>query len=393
MNAGFIICEFNPLHFGHRLIINEAKKHGAVVCIMSGNFVQRGDLAIVDKWTRTKMALAEGADLVLELPISFAMSGAESFSMGAVHIANSLGLGGKLFFGSESGNTAQLSKVSDILLSEEFSEKLAHNLNTSKDTFAVSRKKTIDEILGKEYGDIISQPNNILGIEYIKALKKLNSSIEPSTISRIGAGHDLVANLGELCSASEIRQRIQSGKKVSSLMPKKSYEILMGEISAGNAPSDITLIERAILSKLRSMKKVDFAALPDISEGIEMRLFNESREAKSFDDLCQRIKTKRYTMARIRRLVLSAYIGISNNLPSLPPYIRILGLNKNGEEILSSSKSSLPFISTGASFNNLTGDAKALFDTEVLADDLYALSLPTPNPCSMDFTKGIIKIK
>ena len=388
-----IICEFNPLHFGHREILSRAEAMAPVVCVMSGNFVQRGEPAIVDKWQRTYSALENGADLVIELPLPWACSGAEHFAYGAVKLLDSLGISGSLLFGSESGDISLLSETASLLTSEHFKNRLNQELKSEKASFASIREKTLCTHFGKQYADILRKPNNILAVEYLKAIQIISAPLTPFTLSRIGAGHDESASAGEFMSASEIRKYIHNHKSIDGLLPENVLLRLKKSINLLEAPHNFAFLERAVLAKLRSMTVKEFSALPDISEGLEYKLFSSVKKATSIEELYDLVKSKRYSHARIRRLILSAFLGLNKNLPKNPPYIRILGMTKTGEALLKKCKPTVPFAIRPSDFERLGGEIKELFVLEAKADDLYALSAPKIGPCGMDYTQPIIRME
>lgn len=384
-----IIAEFNPFHTGHQHIIDYAKSgENGVICVLSGNFVQRGDAAIIPKFDRARAALRCGADLVIELPVPYAMSTAQNFAFGAVSLLNGLGVTNRICFGSECGDIDSLTKIADLLESDEFNSKLSA-AERKNNTFAKIRSDILREYSDK-FADIIDSPNNTLGIEYIIAAKRIRSNIEFGTIKRIGAAHDS-NDIDATISASLIRQHILKDNLcfTEKYMPKAAFDILK------SAPiSDIRRLETAILATLRTKTTENLKSLPDISEGIENRLFTAVQSAVALDDLYQRIKTKRYTLARVRRLVLSAFLGIDNSFfLTQPPYIRVLGFSEKGEKILreAKQKSTLPIV-TGLSDINRLGDlAQKLWQTECLATDIYALSLNQPQECGKEYHHKIIK--
>ncbi len=390
-DISFIICEFNPLHFGHRRIISEAAV-SPLVCIMSGNYVQRGEPSVLDKWSRTEAALRCGANLVVELPLPWACAGAEKFADGGATIADAFGIGGKLFFGSESGSIDELNQIAEALLSDEFQEKLREKLIAGKITFAKSREEVVLDMLGRKFGKLLSMPNNILGIEYIKALKKLKSAIVPEAVERIGAAHDGIAKNCEIMSASEIRGMLKAGKDISDCMPHESAEILKSAIDMGYAPVFPEGFEKLILGKLRSMTAEDFAVLPDISEGLDSKLFSSVKKARTLEELYALCKTKRYTHSRIRRLVLSAFLGITSDLPQKVPYIRILGMDKTGEEIIKKTDFELPLLVRATDYKEFGEDVRRVFELEAAADDIYTLMMPKPQTCGWNYTKKVVKI-
>lgn len=386
MSVVGIVAEFNPLHKGHEYLISEAKKQGLVVVVMSGNFVQRGDPAIAEKRIRTEAALRCGADLVVELPVLWSMSTAENFALGAVSILENMGCD-KIMFGSECGNIESLIKAADILLSDSFSKKLAGELKKGI-TFAVAREAAAKE-LGCQ-GNILSKPNNNLAIEYIKAAKKIGADIEFLTVKRIGADHDS-SEEAEFVSASLLREKLRLGDFdfCSKYMSKNALALFTQD-----TVSDIRRIDRAVLSVLRTKTLDDLKNLPDVSEGIENKLLSAIRLAESLDDLYNRLKVKRYTMARIRRLVLWGFIGADNSFfMKSPPYIRVLGFNKFGEAQLKigAKKSDVPVVTRAADIKQLDCNAQKVFDTECRATDLFGLTLKKPLECGLEYISKIIK--
>ena len=382
-----IIAEFNPLHLGHKYLIDNAKLKGEAVCAISGNFVQRGDTALCEKRLRAKMALDCGADLVLEIPVCYSMSTAQNFALGGVSALISVGCNA-IMFGSEEGKAEPLLKTAEILQTNEFKEKLANNLKSGI-TFAKARQIAAEEC-GAKTG-ILEGANNNLAIEYILAAKSLNAELEFLTVKRQGALHDSTKTENGLASASFIRDKLQSGdfETAKTYMPKNAFALL----SQDNI-SDINRIERAILSVLRTKTLEDLKNLPDISEGLENKLYWAIKNATSLNELYESLKVKRYTLARIRRLVLSAFLSIDNTFfMKTPPYIRVLGFNKNGEAIIKSLKESdIPVIFRAKEIENLSDSALKMFEWENNATDLYALSLKKPLKSSLEYTRGLIKI-
>ena len=383
-----VICELNPLHKGHEALFRQVKEHAdRLVCVLSGNFVQRGEPAILDKWARCRLALEAGADLVIELPLPWACAGAEKFAAGGVHLVNALGAVDYLAFGSEFPDIARLQQIAEALLSEEFSSALPQ----SGESFARRRETALSSLLGKEVLPILRSPNAILGIEYLKALLQEQSEIAPLVFPRVGAEHDSPAKEGEFSSAGELRELLRAGKSLNGLVPDCTLAALKTETDAGRCPADVSFLERAMLCKLRTMELPDFAALPDISEGLEHRLFDAAKQAGTLEEFYTLVKSKRYSHARIRRLTISAFLGVTKDFPSLPPYLRILGMTDAGAEYLQSCSPALPFAARSSDFQKLGGDALRLFRLEAAADDLYALACPTPQPCGRDYTEKLIR--
>ena len=387
MSVTGIIAEFNPLHTGHALLLERAKERGTVVAVMSGNFVQRGDLAIAEKRVRARAALLGGADLVLELPVAYSMSTAQNFALGGVSALNAVGCD-SLIFGSESGDITELAAACEILKAKEFPEKLNAYLATGM-TFAAAREKAACD-LGLKKG-VLSGANNNLAVEYMCAAKNIGADFEFVTLKRQGAGHDSPEVSGGYASASLIRERLLSGDYdfCRSYISESVFSLLQPSNIA-----DIRRIEKAVLAVLRTRTLNELKSLPDISEGIENKLFSAIRVATSLDDLYNRVKVKRYTLARIRRLALSALIGLDSTFfMKQPPYIRVLGFNKRGMALLKerSAGSAIPVVSRVSEIKKLSKPALKLFETECRATDLFALALPTPAPCGLEYTSKIIK--
>lgn len=381
-----VIAEFNPLHKGHEYLLRQAKEQGTVVCVLSGNFVQRGETALLEKRIRARQALECGADLVLELPVLWSMSTAENFALGGVSILKSIGCG-KIIFGSENGDIRALKNSADILLSDKFSKYVGEFLEKGV-TFAKARESAALKCGLKT--DILSKPNNNLGIEYIKAAKKLNADIEFQTVSRLGAQHDSKTE-DLFVSASLLRERLRlrDFDFCRRYMPEASLNL----IDDDNI-SDIKNIDRAILSVLRTKTLKELKNLPDLSEGVENKLFSSIKLATDLEELYNSLKVKRYTLARIRRLCLNAFIGADNSFfMKEPPYIRVLGFNNKGIALLKKAKnnSKYPVITKVSQINGLGENALKVFETECKATDLFSLSLKKPLPCGLEYTSKIIK--
>ena len=376
-----IIAEFNPLHSGHEYLISEAKALGQVATVISGNFVQRGDTAVAPKEIRAKAALTAGADLVAELPVLWSMSTAQNFAIGGVSALVNLGCD-TLMFGSETGEIELLLKIAEILTGVEFRDCL-EKYCASGMTFAAARQKACEE-LGAQNG-ILDKPNNNLGIEYIVAAKRLGADLQFKTVKRRGAQHDSTA-VREFVSASLLREKLLDGDR-EFCRRFMSEDVL--ELFDSGSLSDIKNIEKGILSVLRTKTVGDLKQLPDLSEGVENKLYNEIRLANSLEELYNGIKVKRYPMARVRRLVLSAFLGFDNEYFMKPlPYVRVLGFNKNGREIIKNAKkiSSVPIVTRVSEIKD-----EKVFKTECRATDLYNLSLRKPEECGKEFTVKLIK--
>ena len=392
MNYG-IVAEFNPFHNGHKFLIDSVKGEGdTVTVVMSESFVQRGECACVSPYARTQMALKCGADLVLSLPVPYATASAERFALGGVSVLGGLGCVDALAFGSESGNTEILKKCADVLVTDEFSNILEKYLNDGV-SFPVARQKAVEEISGSDVAEALSSPNNILGVEYIKAINKLGLNMGVKLVTRKGVDHDSKTSNGKFCSASAIRENLIAGKFIGEYLPEDAREIMGKEIENYKAPAAISNLETAIIYKLRSMSVEDFKELPDVSEGLEYRLFDAVKNSSYLEEILEKVKTKRYTHSRIRRIIICAFLGIKKSDVLAPvPFIRVLGFNENGAKILKKAKetATLPIITKASEVFALGENAKRIFELECFARDMLSLALPVRDEFGKEMTDKII---
>ena len=377
METAGIVAEYNPFHRGHAWHIAETRRRlggdAPVVCVMSGHWVQRGECALADKWLRAALALDRGADLVVELPTPWAMASAESFARGAVSLLAATGVVDVLSFGSETGELAPLEEAAAALDAPDYPERLRAALGRGL-SFPAARQEAAGAAC-------LSAPNNNLGVEYLRSLRALGSTIRPLTVPRQGAGHDGPA-AGGFASASELRRLLRAGRG------EEAAPYLTAPWSGELA--DMQHIERAVLARLRTMGEGDWAALPDGggAEGLPSRLAKAAREAVSLEDFYTRAKTRRYTHARLRRLALAAFLGLrAAERPAAPPYVRVLGLGGRGRVLLRRMKDTcpLPVIVKPAQARELDGPALALFQAEARYTDLYGLCFPAPRPCGAEW--------
>ena len=374
-----IVAEYNPFHNGHKLHIDETKeKFGAthIVAVMSGNFTQRGDAAITDKYKRAETALRNSVDLVIELPAAYALASAEQFARGAVFLLDALGCVDMMSFGSECGDIDLLQETAGAVLYCQQTEDF-YALMRRGDSFPAALQKTIEKYYEKEIIDALTTPNNTLAVEYLKALGELGSSISPVTVARSGAGHDSHETCGNIASASKIRHIILNGKSADVFLPEP--------FSAETA--DIRRLETAILAKLRTMSKAEIEKAPNVLIGLENRIYKAAHVSRSLAELFLLTKTKRYTMARIRRIILSCFLGIrKTDLRGEPAYIHILGMNAKGREILSAANLKLP-ADTSLKALAAKGDReRRQAHLEAQCGDLYALAFHNKRVCGTDFT-------
>lgn len=378
-----MITEYNPLHLGHLLQITRTREalgpDAAVVCVMSGNFVQRGDFAVVRKHIRAEAAVRSGADLVLELPLPWAVSSAERFADGGIRTLIATGLVTHLSFGSECGDTDALQGVARALCSEEFPPLLRRELRKGG-SFAASRQSAAEELLSKRQAALLKNPNDILGIEYCKSLLRHGSQIKPLAIPREGAAHDGEPEDG-IASAAAIRRLLREGKRDDALarMAPAMREGYLREASAGRAPVFSAVCERAILARLRMMGVKEYAELDEGREGLGNRFYAASRTAATLEELFSAVKTKRYAYARLRRMALWAYLGLTpERIPVKLPYLRVLAADAAGRALLGKMRksASVPVLTKPADVRRLPEAAQKLFQMEACATDLYTLAIP-----------------
>lgn len=395
-----VICELNPPHNGHISIIEQCKGKtgGFCIAVMSGNYVQRGQPAIFDKWTRAKTILRGGADLVMELPLPFAIGSAETFAMGGVSLLESLRCVDQLWFGSESGQIAPLQKIANALETGDFSRALHQRQQRHSGLpFAKVRQLAVADLLGEETAALLSEPNNILGVSYCQGLEHLSSKIQPQTVRRLGAGYheESVPSETQYPSATQLRALLskESPCDLSPYLPASCAEVLEEAIRNGLGPVLPEKLEPAILSKLRTLSLEELGQLPDISEGLEQRLYRAIRESSSLEEVYALVKTKRYSLARIRRLVLSAFLGVTKwDTATPPPYCRVLGMKKESTPLLShiAKTAAIPVLTRMTERETLPPHGRRLLELEETSSDQYSLAYPLPQRCGMEFTRKFI---
>ena len=402
-----IVAEYNPFHNGHLYHIQRTKEQtGAkfIVCVMSGNFVQRGNTSIVDKWTKTQMALANGVDLVLELPAIYSVSSAESFAQGAVKILDNLGIVDTISFGTETDDFAALNNIATIITEEpkEYVNMLKEELNKGV-SFPKAREMALIKYINDNvrYKDILSSPNNILGVEYLKALKQLKSKIIPVAIKREKVYYNDEFIVDEFASATAIR-KLLINKEFSELIkvvPRVSYDILSKEYEVGNMIFDIQRFEKEIFYTLRRMSVSEIAELPDVSEGLENTIKNAANFCNNIRDFINMVKTKRYTQTRIQRILVFALLGITKKdvqaSKKVIPYARVLGFNQKGKLLLSGISQNNPKMEVITSVkrfmdNNTNKIYKRMLEIDIFATDVYTLGYRFDSMANLDYTKNMV---
>ena len=380
MKTAGIITEYNPLHYGHLALIQAVRQQfggdTAVICAMSGDFVQRGDFAIERAHARAEAAVRGGADLVLELPLPWAISSAEGFARGGVSILAATGVVDTLAFGSECGNAAKLQRAAKALLRADFPDALREELAKGL-SFAAARESAARALIGEDAA-VLREPNDILGVEYCKALLQSGSTIAPLAILRKVVGHNGGAAKG-FASASHIRELLTNGEDASAYLTAESAAIYARECAAGRAPVTMQNAERAVLSRLRAMCEEDFARYDSGNEGLYRRFYDAARTAASVDELLSAVKTKRYAYARLRRMLLAAYLDVTAaDVPPEAPYLRVLACNERGRKLLKTIKKtgSAPVLTKSADVRALSEEAQKLFALTTRAADQYVLAYP-----------------
>ena len=404
MRTAAVICEYNPFHFGHKYQLDVIRhllgQDTAIIAIMSGDFVQRGEPAIIGKYARAESALLCGCDLILELPLPFSMSGAEFFARAGVYIADSLGIVDLLFFGSECGELTKLQTVAERMTSDEFGQACVEARMTDK---GAQTGRLRADIYRRLFGDepILSGSNDLLALEYLRALNRFGSAIQPYAIKRVGGGYNstdistgemseycfdkntfsdkLTAPLPRFASATAIRKAILSGGELSGLMPDKSAELARREIAAGRVHS-LSKLDKIVSAFIR-LRGQDFDNCIEGSASIGARLRSAAAEYSSVDDIVDASVARRYSASRVRRVLLGGMLGIKmSDCDELPAYTNLLGANAVGRELLAEIRktSRLPVVTRISEIKSLGERARAQLELEKRAAGLYALSCDAP---------------
>lgn len=381
MNVAGITAEYNPFHKGHEYMLHELRRalggDTAFVCVMSGNFVQRGDCALFRARARAEAAVRCGADLVLELPLPWAIASAEGFARGAVELLGETGVVTHLAFGSECGDVDALRELARALDGPETDALIRRHL-TGGISYAAARQRALEETAG-ERAALIAEPNNILGVEYLRALGAGGWAMEPVTVQRRGARHDGAGD-GVFFSASELRSRCAAGEDISPFLPGPAAEVFRAELAAGRGPVTLDRLDMALLSRLRMLSPEDFDALPDAGEGLGARLCAACGEP-DLPSVLAAAKTKRYAMSRLRRMLLCACLGVRDgDRDSGIPYIRVLAMSGRGRGLLREmrGRAALPVVTKPGQIRELDGRARHVFALESAAADLYCLAFAAP---------------
>lgn len=401
-----IVAEYNPFHNGHKYQIKQTKKLtncDTVIAVMSGNFIQRGLPALFDKWTRAKMAIENGVDIVIELPTCYATSSAEFFAHGAIGIMDALNCVDVLSFGNKYNDIEILKRIASVLHSEpeEYKKLLQKELKKGT-SYPIARSNALKNFLKKEIDskvleNILLDSNNILGIEYLKALLTYDSPITPCSIERIGGDYNSTNIIGNICSATGIREMLENGNtsRLPEVLPEKSYEILTNELTFGKAPMRMNNFENEILYALRKLSTQELSEISDVTEGLENVLKKSINEGFDIDSLIEKIKTKRYTKTRVQRILIHTLLGIKKSTvqehKEAPQYARILAFSKHGKDILPElvKNSRIPIITSVSKFlKNATPYQKEMLELDILATNIYSLGYQVPvfRKMNLDYT-------
>ena len=402
-----IIAEYNPFHNGHLYHIKKSiEETGAssVICVMSGNFVQRGNTSIVDKWTKTKMALANGVDLVLELPTIYSVSSAENFAEGAIRLLDSLKIVDTISFGMEAKDIASLNNIANVLYTEpkEYTTILEHELRKGV-SFPKARENAVMMYLNdiKQYANILTGSNNILAIEYLKAIKKLQSKLNPIGIRREKVLYNDEIIIDDFASATAIRKMIATGQfsDIQKVMPKSSYALLADELRKGHYVLDLSKFQKEIIYNLRKMSVEEIAQLVDVSEGLENAIKNAANSSNNLVDFVNIVKSKRYTQTRIQRILIYALLGITNSkmlaFKKAVPYARVLGFNENGKQLISQIAKKNKKVQIVTSVKKYMDESKnkvlkEMLETDILATNVYTLGYEKDSWSNLDYTNKLV---
>ncbi len=404
-----VVAEYNPFHNGHYYHLQATKEiTGAEYCVavISGNFTQRGDTSIVNKWAKAYMAICGGADLVIELPTVYSISSAENFASGAVKILDNLKVVNAISFGAEANDFATLNNIANVLYEEPkaYTNILSHELKKGI-SYPAARENALMMYLNdiKRYANTLSSPNNILAIEYLKALKIQKSKLEPIMIKRKKVYYNDNKIVDDFASATAIRKLLQDGEyaNLRKVIPRSSYTIIGQESRKGGMVLSLAKYEKEIIYALRKMTVEEIADLPDVSEGLQFAIKNAANEANNLKDLISNIKSKRYTQTRIQRILLYALLGIDKKLMEnsrkVVPYVRVLGFTQKGKSLLSEISRRNPKLNIITSLKKYMNQNQnknkvlaEMLEKDIFATDVYTLGYIGDSKANLDFTNNMI---
>ena len=373
-----VVSEFNPFHNGHKYLLETAKnKTGeGIIAVMSGSFTQRGEVAVTDKFSRARIALENGADLVIELPTVYAVSNAQRFAKCGVEISKAFDCVNFLAFGCENDNIELLQNACNALDNENVKTIISEEMKNGN-YYPRAVELAVRSVLGDETADTLKTPNNILAVEYLRNLS--NSKVKPLPVMRKGVQHDSNITSGNIASASQIRTLLRNEQQAKSFLPQVPEKITYTE-----------KLELITLYKLRSMTLQDFAKLPDVNEGLENRIFEAVSNFNSVKEIIEAVKTKRYTHARIRRILTCALLGITEDLQNSDvKYARVLGFTQSGAKMLKSCNIE---VVTSVSKALKNENISEMISKDVYATDVSSLAYSKVLSKGIDFTTPILKV-
>jgi predicted nucleotidyltransferase len=406
MQVTGVIVEYNPMHNGHLYHLQESRRTteaDVLVAVMSGHFLQRGEPAVVNKWARTQMALLQGVDLVLELPVAYSTQSASLFAFGSVAVLNALGIVDALCFGSESGNLESLWALSSLMA--EMPELLQIYLQTELQK-GVSYPQAMSDALvqyakvdDRYDAKLAAQPNNMLGLEYLVALRKIGSSIRPATIRRIAAGYNQeTVTHPSIASATAIRKAtFESGiETAEALLPGESYRILREEFGEGRGPISWESFRQALFACLLRSTPEELAGYVNVDEGLEARLLEAAGRVQTVRDLVYDVKTRRYTWTKIQRALTAILLGLTReqqerlSLWDGPDYVRVLGFTEKGRMALKEAgkKSAVPILTRVAGYQS------SMLELDIRASRVYALGYKAGGreASGWDYTRAVVRV-
>lgn len=402
-----IIAEYNPFHNGHLYHLQKAKQEANAdycVAVISGNFTQRGDTSIVNKWAKAYMAICGGADLVIELPTIYSVSSAENFASGAIKILDSLKIVDSIAFGTEANDLATLNNIANVLYEEPrgYTNILNHELQKGI-SYPSARENALMMYLNdiKRYANILNSPNNILAIEYLKALKVQKSNLRPIMVKRQKVYYNDNHIIDNFASATGIREllRKKDYEKLKKVVPRSTYQILGQQMQKGELILGLEKYEKEIIYTLRKMTISEIANLPDVSEGLENAIKNAANNCNNLLDLISSIKSKRYTQTRIQRILIYALLGINKNMmetsKKVNPYVRVLGFNQNGKKLLSEivmRNTKINMITSVKKYmdQNKNKQLSEILNLDIFATNVYTLGYEYQSKANLDFTNNMV---
>ncbi len=393
MIAG-IVCEYNPFHKGHLYHIAKTKEAGAdfIVCVMSGNFVQRGECAYADKWTRAKAAILCGADVVIELPVPWACASAENFARGSVGLLCDFGID-MLSFGSECGDAELLKSCAEALDNKSVALLLKEKMSSGL-SYPAALCEAVAKVYGEKEAEVLSSPNSTLAVEYIRALKKISPDVKLLPVKRKGSGHDSEEISEGTASASKIRA-FESLSQAADYIPLKAFSLFEKAFNEGNGPYTMKTGERVVLSAMREMKKEDYSLYVTDSSGLANRIYEAVQTADSLDLLYEKAKSKNFTHSRVRREVMNLFLKIPKDISKeKAPYMRILAVSERGISLLAKAKenSAVPIITRHGETANLSERGKEVYELQCSFTDKFALFTEKIRECSLEQKNSMIKI-